>query len=203
MRKRQIALGAFLIAALVLLCDIFLQNAGDELRQENEEWEDEHSVVVETLEVLDEEGEISATTIATMSRVVDGDTIVVLVDGEQKIVRLIGLDAPETVDPQQGVGCYGSEASAALKSELLEGDTVTLIADDTQDNHDRYDRLLRYVEEGNQDIGRWLIANGYAEEYAYDGSFAREEVYKVAEEQAREGNLGIWSGACNKPSTSP
>jgi micrococcal nuclease len=38
---------------------------------------------------------------AFVTRVVDGDTIVVLIDGEEFRVRYIGIDTPETVDPRR------------------------------------------------------------------------------------------------------
>jgi endonuclease YncB( thermonuclease family) len=34
-------------------------------------------------------------------RVVDGDTVILLLDGKQVRVRLIGIDTPETVDPRK------------------------------------------------------------------------------------------------------
>jgi micrococcal nuclease len=49
-------------------------------------------------------------------RAIDGDTI--KIEGGQ-VVRYIGIDAPETVDPSEPVGCYAQEASTKNK-ELVE-----------------------------------------------------------------------------------
>ncbi len=38
---------------------------------------------------------------ARVTRVVDGDTLVVSIAGREERVRLIGVDTPETVHPQQ------------------------------------------------------------------------------------------------------
>ena len=44
---------------------------------------------------------------ATVAHVVDGDTVVARVDGHDEHVRLIGVDTPETVDPDRPVMCFG------------------------------------------------------------------------------------------------
>ena len=81
---------------------------------------------------------------ATVERVVDGDTIVVLLNGESKKVRLIGIDAAESVHPDTSKNAEeGKTASEHLKETLVAGTEVWL-EKDTSDT-DKYDRLLRYV----------------------------------------------------------
>jgi micrococcal nuclease len=76
----------------------------------------------------------------TVERVVDGDTVEVSpAVGGTNDVRLIGVDTPETVDPNEPVQPYGPQASAFTKSQL-EGKRVTLIFD--QERTDQYDRTL-------------------------------------------------------------
>ena len=53
-----------------------------------------------------------------VTRVVDGDTIDVSVDGKVKRLRLIGINTPETVDPRKLVECFGVEASNKAKTLL-------------------------------------------------------------------------------------
>ena len=92
---------------------------------------------------------------ARVTRVVDGDTIEVEITGhtpgpgagdgqpgQPYDVRLIGIDTPESVDPNSPVECFGKEATAAAAA-FLEGQTVRLVAD--VEETDRYNRLLRYV----------------------------------------------------------
>ena len=52
---------------------------------------------------------------AKVTRVVDGDTLVVSIAGREERVRLIGVDTPETVHPQKPVEFFGKEASAFTK----------------------------------------------------------------------------------------
>src|SRR5690242_19896446 len=52
---------------------------------------------------------------AQVSRVVDGDTVEVLLDKQKQKVRVIGIDTPETVDPRRPVQCFGKEASNYAK----------------------------------------------------------------------------------------
>ena len=63
-----------------------------------------------------------------VAHVVDGDTIK-LESGE--VVRYIGIDTPETVDPRKPVQCFGKEASEKNK-ELVEGKEVRLVKDTSE-----------------------------------------------------------------------
>ena len=54
----------------------------------------------------------------TIIKVVDGDTIVVQVNGHAETVRLIGVDTPEAKDPRKPVERFGKEASRFTASLL-------------------------------------------------------------------------------------
>src|SRR3989344_7466108 len=62
---------------------------------------------------------------ATVINVVDGDTA--KIDTGQ-VIRYIGIDSPETVDPSRPVQCYGKEASAK-NEELVQGKQIELEKD--------------------------------------------------------------------------
>ena len=66
--------------------------------------------------------------VARVSNVVDGDTIDVLMNGQEYRVRYIGIDTPETVHPSKPVEFFGPEASAYNK-ELVDGKEVLLYKD--------------------------------------------------------------------------
>src|ERR1700753_395595 len=70
-----------------------------------------------------------------VSRVVDGDTIVVRIDGREDRVRYIGIDTPESVKPGVHVQCYAKTASHE-NEKLVEGRTVKLVVD--REERDRY-----------------------------------------------------------------
>lgn len=128
-----------------------------------------------------------------VTRVIDGDTIEVNLNGQLKTIRLLGLDTPESVDPRQPVECFGKEASNKTKS-LVEGKIVRLEADQTQANIDKYGRLLRYVFlfDGTN-VNKLLIAEGYAFEYTYETPYKYQADFKAAEKEARELKKGLWA----------
>lgn len=130
--------------------------------------------------------------------VVDGDTIKVEYEGKTTSVRLIGVNTPETVDPRKDVECFGKEASQFLKDKL-EGKTVTMEADSTQSDRDKYSRLLRYIYLDGEDVNLALIENGYGYEYTYNVPYAKQEQYKGAQAAASDNKRGLWAdGVCVK-----
>ncbi len=96
---------------------------------------------------------------ANVVDVVDGDTVrFTLADGSGvETVRLIGIDTPETKDPNDPVECFGAEATDRTEVMLRPGRTVYLERDVT--DRDRYDRLLRYVWFLGKDDGKARLAN--------------------------------------------
>jgi micrococcal nuclease len=130
---------------------------------------------------------------ATVERVVDGDTVDVNLKGERVRLRLIGMNTPETVDPRRPVECYGREASAKAR-ELLEGQTVWLEDDPSQQQRDRYKRFLAYIWMADgQMYNLEMIGQGYAYEYTYSVPYKYQSLFKRAEEAAREENRGLWA----------
>lgn len=129
--------------------------------------------------------------------VVDGDTIKINYGGTTTSVRLIGVNTPETVDPRTTVECFGKEASSYLTS-LLSGKRVTIEADPTQTDRDKYNRLLRYVYLDGEDVGYQIIANGYGYEFTYNVPYQKQSAYKSAQTAASSTGKGLWSeNTCN------
>ena len=122
--------------------------------------------------------------------VADGDTITVDVAGMRERVRLLGVDAPEVTGASE---CFGIEATQYARS-VLTGTSVGLIPDPTQDDRDRYGRLLRYVilTDGT-DFDAQLIALGYAHEYTYEKPYQRQSAYLASESAANSADRGLWS----------
>lgn len=135
--------------------------------------------------------------------VTDGDTIKVSINGTVKIVRMIGIDTPETVDPRKPVQCFGKEASNKTRDVLL-NQMIELEPDPTQGDLDKYQRLIRYVilADGTN-FGKYMIEQGYAHEYTYQIPYKYQAEFKVAEKEARENQRGLWNPAiCNGATTS-
>jgi len=131
---------------------------------------------------------------ATIDRVVDGDTIVAIIDGQREKVRLIGIDTPETVKPDSPVECFGPEASAFTKSLLPEGTPIRIERD--VEARDKYDRLLGYIYRADDGlfVNLEIIAKGYANLLTYPPNVAHVEEFKAAATAAREADLGLWAG---------
>jgi micrococcal nuclease len=122
----------------------------------------------------------------------DGDTIAVDMNGANEKIRLIGVDTPETHDPRKSVQCYGKQASEFTKN-LIGNNPVRLEADPTNQNRDRYNRLLRYVylPDGRLVNGE-LIKQGYG--FAYTSfPFQKLEEFREFQRQAQEQSQGLWS----------
>ncbi len=137
----------------------------------------------------------------TVERVVDGDTVRVLVDGQREdiSVRLIGIDTPETVAPGRPVECFGPEASA-FAEQVLDGARVLLEFDPTQGETDRYDRTLAYVwvvsPSGEVRLFNLAaVAGGYAREAQYADPYAWQPEFIAAQTIAQQQGAGQWS-AC-------
>ncbi len=133
-----------------------------------------------------------------VTKVIDGDTIDVDINGKAERLRLIGIDTPETVDPRKTVECFGKEASNKAKS-LLENTEVELKQDPTQSERDTYGRLLAYVflKDGTH-FNKLMIEEGYAHEYTYKIPYNYQEEFKRAQSYARANNKGLWSpSTCN------
>ena len=135
---------------------------------------------------------------AKVARVIDGDTIEIELFGEREKVRLIGVDAPETVAPGQPVGCYGPEASEFARKSL-EGRVVKLTRSTFGDVRDAYGRLLAYVwvdldHDGQLELfNKVLLERGYARVTGFNHDLRRE--FLRAERGAREERRGLW-GRC-------
>ena len=126
-------------------------------------------------------------------RVIDGDTLVVLVDKEQIKVRLEGIDCPESGQP------YGTKAKQGL-SELVFSKDVRI----KSSGEDRYGRTLGrvFVDVGRTetdsdiqaeiDVSQFLVARGLAWHYK---RYSDDKQLAQAEEASRREKRGLWADA--------
>lgn len=127
-----------------------------------------------------------------VTRVIDGDTIIVDINGKDEKLRLIGVNTPETVDPRKKVQCFGREANNFVKN-MLTGKSVTLEADPTQSDRDKYGRLLRYVYLDDILVNEEIISSGYGYEYTYQIPYKFQSEFKASEAYAKDGGIGLWA----------
>jgi len=133
---------------------------------------------------------------ATVSRVVDGDTIKVRVAGHSERVRYIGVDTPETVKPGSPVECYGHAASD-FNTELVAGEAVRLTYDAEQ--RDRYGRLLAYVRRSRDGlfVNEELVRRGYATTMTIPPNVRYAGRFRALQRDARQAGRGLW-GSCGR-----
>lgn len=118
---------------------------------------------------------------AVVTHVTDGDTIWVSKgNGEPAFdIRIQGIDAPERCQ------AYGLAAAGALLQHL-QHQSVRV----TRRARDKYGRMVASVYLGGEDVGAWLVANGYAWSYHNRrslGSYGRQEL------SARQARRGLWA----------
>lgn len=151
--------------------------------------------IVQAGRSIDALGQNHAPIVGTSTPIVwvyDGDTIRVRLDGKLEDVRLLGIDTPEVDTPYTDAECFGQEASAYTKEQLV-GTEVLLVRDSESENRDAYDRLLRYVflPDGSL-FNQSLIAEGYARAYRH-ATYTQKAAFFEAEQQAQEEGSGLWS----------
>lgn len=124
------------------------------------------------------------------SYVIDGDTIIVVIDGKKEKVRLIGVDTPEIKSPYTKEEPFGGEASA-FTGKMTEKKMVRL--EYGRQRRDRYGRLLAYVylEDGTF-LNAELVKQGYAEVYRKYPFKYRDDFIRY-EDGAKENKRGMWS----------
>ena len=125
--------------------------------------------------------------IAIVNRIIDGDTIEVLLAGEPARVRYIGIDTPEQGEP-------GGDEATAFNTELVAGQQVILVRDVSET--DRYGRLLRYVYLADGTfVNEVLVTAGYAVAATFPPDVAYAENFQAWEATARDAGNGLWSPA--------
>ena len=135
------------------------------------------------------------TQVATVTKIVDGDTIHVDINGTDFALRYIGIDTPEpaSADP---IEKKLADSATAANAGLVEGADVFLEKDVSET--DDFGRLLRYVWVVN-DIGDMLMVNrelvrrGFARAKAYPPDQKYDDLLIEAEEDARLDGLGVWA----------
>jgi micrococcal nuclease len=121
---------------------------------------------------------------AHVSRVIDGDTIEVTINGGSYRLRYIGMNTPET---DQVCGSTATDANAALIADQ----DVFLVKDVSET--DRYGRLLRYVYVGDLFVNAELVRQGFAEAATYPPDVAHADEFVQLAAQARDAQLGCWA----------
>lgn len=137
-------------------------------------------------------------------RVVDGDTVVVLLDDEECTVRMIGVDTPESVHvDEEKNNVYGDKASTYTKEYLSNYQVVYLQYD--KEMYDQYGRILAYVwlsdkvdVTNNDDIQKYmynaiLLQDGYAINKEFPPNILYKNIFQSICNMAQSLQSGLWA----------
>ena len=117
--------------------------------------------------------------------VLDGNTIVVNLDGETETVRYIGVSV--------GVPGESFNRTASFANRSWVEDQIVILERDG-DNRDREGRLLRYVYVNNEMVNAVLLAGGLARYQPHPYNNRHNSLLLSAEDAARDARRGIWTG---------
>ena len=126
-------------------------------------------------------------------RVVDGDTIVVRYLGKPEKVRLLHVDTPESVHPDQRRNTELGKKAAAYTRSRLEGKEICLeFGDEKRGN---YGRLLAYVMLDQDNFNLELVRQGWSPYYTkYGKSQKFHQQFLDAQALARKEGRPVWAG---------
>jgi micrococcal nuclease len=125
-----------------------------------------------------------------VSRVTDGDTIKVTDGRVEKIIRLIGIDAPEISHKKREASQPFGQAATKYLAGLVLNKTVEI----KEYGLDRYGRTLGVVFLDGKSVNLEMIKAGYAEVYRGNPAAGFDSgPYWKAEEEARAAKKGMWA----------
>lgn len=106
-----------------------------------------------------------------VDRVVDGDTLIVYIDGVRTRVRLIGINTPESVAPEEERNTEEGVIASDYVKTLMEDSDYEVWLEYDNERYDQYDRTLAYVYIDYDGevvmLERILLEEGYAETVRY------------------------------------
>lgn len=127
-------------------------------------------------------------TLFQVEKIYDGDSIKVKGHSLSLMIRLVGIDAPET-GGRKRTGQPYSRQSGKLLEKLVSGKKVHIKSYGT----DNYNRQLAEVFVNNRNINLEMVKAGMAEVYKGKHPAALEiSAYKRAESSAKRSYKGIW-----------
>ncbi|MGQ1945108.1 thermonuclease family protein [Ornithobacterium rhinotracheale] len=111
----------------------------------------------------------------------DGDTVKLLIDGQEQKVRLAHIDCPEKKQ------AFGNVAKQAI-SDLIFGKNVYLV---WEGKKDKYGRLIaEIIMEDGTNVNKLLVKKGLAWHFK---KYSNNQDYAQLEIEARQNKVGLWS----------
>ncbi len=124
----------------------------------------------------------------TFAKCGDGDTARFIINGEEKKVRFLAIDTPETDKNEP----FSKDAKEYTCNALKKAKEIILEYDSNSDKEDKYGRILAFVYVDNRLLQKELISNGLAKVAYLYGDYEHVDELKKAEETAKNNKIGIW-----------
>lgn len=118
---------------------------------------------------------------SVVTKIIDGDSLVVLHRGDRKMIRLYGIDSPEWNQP------FAQLAKNYLERTVLNEKTVV--------QHlysDNYGRSIALLSLRDININEELVAKGFVWVHRYYCKKKMCSNWRSLEKQARKGRRGLW-----------
>lgn len=122
---------------------------------------------------------------------VDGDTIKLVINGEDKTVRLLAVDTPETVKPNSPLEYYGKEASEFTCNMVMNAKVIELEYEDSN-RTDKYNRVLAWVFLDGVLLQDELVKGGYASVAYLYGKYKYNDLLLEHESISKINKVGIF-----------
>lgn len=123
-----------------------------------------------------------------LSKCIDGDTITVIINKEERKVRFLAVDAPE-IDTNEA---YSNEAKEFTCNILTNAKKIYLEYDKNSDKEDKYERILAWVWADDILVQKELIKDGYAKIAYLYGEYKYTSELSKFESIAKENKTNIW-----------
>ena len=135
----------------------------------------------------------------TVKRVIDGDTILASgLPAGTELVRLIGVNAPETGEGRTIRECFGVEARRWLSEQAPRGSRLRLVFD--VGPRDRFGRLLAYAYRADGTfLNAALIEKGFAQTMTIPPNVRHAEELQALQRRARHESRGLWQKCPTDP----
>lgn len=123
-----------------------------------------------------------------LSKCIDGDTITVIINKEERKVRFLAVDAPE-IDTNEA---YSNEAKKFICNILTNAKKIYLEYDKNSDKEDKYERILAWVWADDILVQKELVKKGYAKIAYLYGDYKYTSELSKFESIAKENKTNIW-----------
>jgi len=126
-------------------------------------------------------------------RIIDGDTIIINIGSTETKVRMIGVDAPESVHSDESKNTEDGIYASNWTKKLLTDQQVYLEYD--ADTEDDYGRTLAYVYLDDQTtmVNKLLLKNGLAITMTIQPNSKYADAFYEIQVSARENKIGFWA----------